>query len=138
MTSAFLQKAEIGVKSAKVLLDLGDTDGACSRAYYAMYDAARAALIWAGISRERGEFKTHSGVLAAFGLHLVKPGLFPAEPGRAIQRVQSLRQVADHEETPVPHDNVRDHPSVGRVVRLADRRGDDSHVARLVVSFLRS
>ncbi len=32
------------VASAKVLLDTGDEDGACNRAYYAMYDAARAAV----------------------------------------------------------------------------------------------
>jgi uncharacterized protein (UPF0332 family) len=106
LTPAFLQKAETSIKSAKVLLDLGDTDGACSGAYYAMYDATRATLAWAGVSPQRGEFKTHHGVIAAFGLHLVKPGLFPAEPGRAIQRVQSLRQVADYEEVPVPHDRT--------------------------------
>jgi uncharacterized protein (UPF0332 family) len=47
--SPFLQKAETGVKSAKVLLDLDDTDGACSRSYYAMYDAATATLDWAGL-----------------------------------------------------------------------------------------
>ncbi len=102
MTSPFLQKAETGVKSAKVLLDLGDTDGACSRAYYAMYDAARAALAWAGIAPGRGEFKTHHGLTAAFSMHLVKSGLFPAEPGRALQRAQTVRQVADYEASPVP------------------------------------
>jgi uncharacterized protein (UPF0332 family) len=34
--------------SARVLLDLGDVDGACNRAYYAMFDAARAALLASG------------------------------------------------------------------------------------------
>ena len=106
MTSPFLQKAETSVKSARVLLDLGDTDGACSRAYYAMYDAARACLAWAGIAPERGEFKTHQGLISAFGLHIVKPGLFPAETGRAFQNVQTLRQVADYEATPVPRENA--------------------------------
>ena len=106
MKPPFLRKAETGVKSAKVLLDLGDTDGACSRAYYAMYDAARATLEWAGITPERGEFKTHHGLMASFSLHLVKPGLFPAEPGRAIQRAQTLRQVADYEASPVPHEQA--------------------------------
>jgi hypothetical protein len=32
----------------------------------------------------------------------LKPGLFPAEPGRAIQRAQAVRQIADYEATPVP------------------------------------
>ncbi|HBK07241.1 MAG TPA: hypothetical protein DDZ81_15545 [Acetobacteraceae bacterium] len=39
-------------------------------------------------------------------MHLAKPGLFPAEPGRAIQRAQTVRQVADYEASPVPHDDA--------------------------------
>ena len=43
-----IAKAELAVASAKVLLEIGDADGACNRAYYAMFDAARAALfgVW--------------------------------------------------------------------------------------------
>lgn len=86
-----------------MLLDLGDTDGACSRAYYAMYDAARAALTWAGVTPESGKFRTHHGLIAAFSLHPVKSGLFPAEPGRPIQRAQTVRQLADYQASPVAH-----------------------------------
>lgn len=89
-----------------MLLDAGDTDSACSRAYYAMYDAARACLTWAGIAAERGEFKTHHGLISAFGLHLVKPGHFPAEIGKALQNVQTLRLAADYEAAPVPQDKA--------------------------------
>lgn len=89
-----------------MLLDLGDTDSACSRAYHAMYDAARACLAWAGVAPERGDFKTHHGLISAFGLYLVRPGHFPAETGRALQNVQTIRQVADYEATPVPHDTA--------------------------------
>ncbi len=106
MTSPFLQKADISLKSARILLEAGDADGACSRAYYAIYDAARACLAWAGVAPERGEFKTHNGLITAFGLHLVKPGLFPVEVGKALQNVQTLRQIADYEATPVPHDKA--------------------------------
>ena len=67
-----------------------------------MYDAVRACLTWAGIKPERGAFRTHHGITAAFGLHLVKPGLFPAEAGKAFQRVQFIRQIADYDVTPVP------------------------------------
>ena len=38
-------KASRAVASAKLLLDAGDVDGACNRAYYAMFDAAHAALL---------------------------------------------------------------------------------------------
>ena len=71
-----------------------------------MYDAARATLAWAGVMPERGAFKTHNGLIAAFSLHLVKPGLFPAEPGRAIQRAQTLRQIADYEPSAVPFEEA--------------------------------
>lgn len=65
MTSAFLQSAETSLKSAKLLLGVGDIDGASSRAYYAMYDAVRACLGWAGIAPERGEFAANSKRITA-------------------------------------------------------------------------
>ena len=43
--AALLAKAERACASARVLLELNDTDGACNRAYYAMFDAARAAPV---------------------------------------------------------------------------------------------
>jgi uncharacterized protein (UPF0332 family) len=106
VTSPFLRRAETSVKSAKLLLGVGDTDGASSRAYYAMYDAVRACLGWAGIAPERGEFKTHHGITTAFGLHLVKPGLFPVAASKAFHRVQFIRQTADYAVLPVPHDDA--------------------------------
>lgn len=45
---ALMSKARQAVKSAQVLLAEGDVDGACNRAYYAMFDAARAALLASG------------------------------------------------------------------------------------------
>jgi hypothetical protein len=38
-------KSNKAAASAKVLLDTGDADGACNRAYYAMLDQARAVLL---------------------------------------------------------------------------------------------
>lgn len=69
-----LAKAIQAAASAKVLLDTGDADGACNRAYYAMYDAARAALLASGSPVEPEVSKTHSGLISAFSLHLVKAG----------------------------------------------------------------
>ncbi len=76
-----MAKALQAAASAKVLLDTGDADGACNRAYYAMFDAARAALLASGY--EVG--KTHKGVLNAFSEHLVKSGLLPKEMGRLLK-----------------------------------------------------
>jgi HEPN domain len=43
-----MEKASRAVVSASLLLDAGDVERACNRAYYAMFDAARAALIQSG------------------------------------------------------------------------------------------
>ena len=50
MVNAFdlLTKARRASASAALLLDDGDINGACNRAYYAMFDATRAALLAAG------------------------------------------------------------------------------------------
>lgn len=45
-------KASEAAESAKLLPGAGDVDGACNRAHYAMFDAARAALIWSGAPAE--------------------------------------------------------------------------------------
>lgn len=43
-----MAKAIQAAASARVLLEIGDADGACNRAFYAMFDAARAALLASG------------------------------------------------------------------------------------------
>ncbi len=95
-----MEKAARAATSAKLLLDDGDFDGACSRAYYAMFDAARSALITVGILPEN--MKTHSAVIGAFGLHFVKTGLVLREIGKAINDIQEIRQFADDLPAEVP------------------------------------
>ena len=46
--AVLMAKAVRAGASARVLLDLDDVDGACNRADYAMFDAARAALLTSG------------------------------------------------------------------------------------------
>lgn len=40
--------------------------------------------------------KTHSGLISAFGLRLVKPGILPVELGKAMNRVAEIRLIADY------------------------------------------
>ena len=42
------------------------------------------------------ETRTHGGLIAAFGLHLVKTGILPADLGRALNRVERIRLLADY------------------------------------------
>src|SRR5476651_339290 len=101
MTNEIIDKAEKALTSARILLKAGDSDGASNRAYYAMFDAAIAALSWAGSGSAHDHPKTHSGLIGSFGLHLVRAGKLPAELGRSLNRVQELRLTADYLADPV-------------------------------------
>ena len=54
----YIAKAEAALSGARLLLQSGDADGACSRAYYAMFDAAHAALFALGIEQLTAPIKT--------------------------------------------------------------------------------
>jgi uncharacterized protein (UPF0332 family) len=100
-----MDKAKRASASAELLLNAGDPEGACNRAYYAMFDAARAALIasrpGADADAEMAKVRTHSGLITAFGLRLVKTGRLPVELGRALNRASELRLAADYTGGPV-------------------------------------
>lgn len=89
-------KARIACESARALLERKDTDGACNRAYYAMFDAARAALLVAKPDIAINVGKTHSGLLASFSQHLVKDGPVPREIGRLLKQAEEIRIAADY------------------------------------------
>ena len=91
-----MAKATRALASAKLLLADGDLDGACNRAYYAMFDAVNAALLRFGVHIDPAETKTHRGLVAAFGKHLVKPGLIAADLGRSLNQVERIRLLADY------------------------------------------
>lgn len=92
----YLAKGARALASAKLLMADGDFEGACNRAYYAMFDAAHAALLRLEKSINPAEIKTHRGLIAAFGKHLVKPGLLAAELGRSLNQVEQARLLADY------------------------------------------
>lgn len=77
-----MEKSEQALASAEALYRLGDCDGACDRAYYAMFDAARAALLAATPPLDLDSVKTHDGLIAAFSLRLIKDGPLSAHLGR--------------------------------------------------------
>ena len=91
-----LDKAMRALASARLLLDSGDVDGACNRADYAMFDAARSALLVTNAPTSPEIAKTHGGLIAAFSLHLVKTGQVPVKFGKALNRVADIRLVADY------------------------------------------
>jgi len=101
-----MAKALRAAASARMLLDSGDADGACNRAYYAMFDAARAALLASGAPVEPEIARTHNGLIAAFSLHLVKTGRVSVELGKALNKAEELRLVADYKNDSIEKDDA--------------------------------
>lgn len=101
-------KALRATASARILLDAGDVDGACSRAYYAMFDAARAALLAANAPVPQDIGKTHGGLISAFSFHLVKDGPVSSDLGKKFNRALEIRLVADYKGESVELSDARE------------------------------
>jgi len=102
--SGYMRKAERALDEARLLLRDKKTEGACSRAYYAMHDAAHAALLASGVESPEAIIKTHHSLIAEFGKKLVLGGLIDAAHGRAFNKVQDMRLLADYSAEPPPLD----------------------------------
>jgi uncharacterized protein (UPF0332 family) len=98
--ASYMRKAERALREARLLLRERATEGACSRAYYAMHDAAHAALIATGHETSDALIKTHHALIIAFGKQLVQSGQIDAAFGRAFNKVQDVRQLADYSAEP--------------------------------------
>ena len=92
----YLLKAGRALASARLLLENGDIEGSCNRAYYAMFDAAHAALLRHQPGINPAETRTHNGLITAFGKHLIKTGLMTPELGRVLNQVEQIRLLADY------------------------------------------
>lgn len=77
--------------SSEALIQLGDRESAVSRAYYAMFHAARAALLTRQLTP-----KSHKGVLTLFSDQFVRTGEFPQENFRAFRDAFGDRTLADY------------------------------------------
>lgn len=64
-----------------------------NRAYYAMFYAVLALLIYESYSSSK-----HSGVLNYFNKHFIKEGIFNKEHGRSLNKAFELRQRGDYRE----------------------------------------
>ena len=77
--SEYMTRAHTDLRAAAVNVREEFYAVAISCAYYAMFYAASAALASIGVSRSK-----HSGIIAAFGEYLVKPGYVESEWGRLL------------------------------------------------------
>ena len=100
--NGLMKKSRDAAASARLLFESSQFDGAVSRAYYAMFDAARAYLkLRHGV--DVGRVKTHAGILTLFSKHLADDGWSP-DLARALNRAMAQRKQADYDELSVERD----------------------------------
>jgi uncharacterized protein (UPF0332 family) len=97
-----LARAHEALDDARLLLERGSGSGASSRAYYAVFHAARAA-IEAVASIDPMRIKTHEGIRRMFDLHLVRSGLIERDTATLFKDVNSTRLRADYATSTVEH-----------------------------------
>jgi uncharacterized protein (UPF0332 family) len=86
-----LSRADTCLLEARALQDAALPYGAASRAYYAVFHAARALLFSIGL-----QAATHKGVVSLIGEHFVRSGQLSPSMGRLISRMQRDREDADY------------------------------------------
>ncbi|MEW6203620.1 MAG: HEPN domain-containing protein [bacterium] len=94
-----MSKSDESLELARDIQNKGHPDFSVSRAYYAMFYAAEALLL-----SKRMQFAKHSSVIGAFNKEFVRPGLFPNEMTRALQKAFDFRMQGDYSIEPVPSD----------------------------------
>jgi uncharacterized protein (UPF0332 family) len=92
-----LARADDDLLTAGDDLANGHTRGATNRAYYAVFHAASAALLWVGVERAK-----HAGTQSAFGESLVRTGLIEPDFGRVYSRARKAREEQDYDLQALP------------------------------------
>jgi uncharacterized protein (UPF0332 family) len=87
----WLKKAEETLDAAKALKDRRFYNDSLSRTYYAMFYAAKGAVISQGV-----ETKKHSRVISAFGRLFAKTGRLDPQLHRALMLAYKQRELADY------------------------------------------
>ena len=89
-----LDKAHEDLAASRDNLERGYLRTAVNRAYFTVFHAASAALLWLDIERAR-----HSGIESAFGQYFVKAGLIEPEYGRFYSRARDWREDQDYSDS---------------------------------------
>lgn len=78
---------------AEELFNNGHYSDAVSKAYYAIFQAARAALATFELDSRK-----HSGVISMFNINFIKTGILPKEYRKIIAAAQDLRLASDYDD----------------------------------------
>lgn len=95
---SFRTKSRNALATARSSLAAGDFDAAVNRAYYAMFDLARAALAYEG-ALDFESSRKHKTVLSRLSEHFVRSGRLDRRFGGDINAAFEQRAIADYEGT---------------------------------------
>lgn len=95
--AAGFARSDQELAAARTLAAGGFNAQAISRAYFAAFYAAEAALLKLGETRSK-----HSGVISAFGKHVIKEGGFEEATGSLLRSLFESRNEADYDLAAVP------------------------------------
>lgn len=86
-----IEKARENLQESEDSLGQNHFGMSVNRSYYAMFTSARAILALKELDSSK-----HSGVIALFSQHIIKPGLFPKELSKFLRKAKRLRENADY------------------------------------------
>lgn len=88
-----LERAKEDLEAAHMLFDNGQYRVANNRAYYAMFHAMRALLVFNNFDSSK-----HSGIIAEFRKLYIKEGLLPVEISKMIGAAFTIRNASDYDD----------------------------------------
>ncbi len=91
LVSYRLESAREKLSAAEDLFEKGHYKDSVSRSYYAIFTAARALLTTKNLDSSK-----HSGVIALFNQHFVKPGAVPKTASKWLERAKLYREQSDY------------------------------------------
>ncbi|WP_447979714.1 HEPN domain-containing protein [Candidatus Nitrospira bockiana] len=92
LIQGYLSKAQHKLRVARDLANNREWDDAVSRAYYAAFHAAQAALLAEGQKAD-----THKGLVTLFGLLFIKSGRLEKKWGKFLANLKDDREAGDYE-----------------------------------------
>lgn len=88
-----IERAKEDLNAAHLLFDNGNYRIANNRAYYAIFHALRAVLVFDNFDSSK-----HSGVIAEFRRRYIKEGVFPVEISKMIGSAFTIRNASDYDD----------------------------------------
>ena len=88
-----LEKSKEDLSAAHLLFDNGSYRIANNRAYYSIFHALRAMLVF-----DNYDSSKHSGIIAEFRRRYIKNGIFPVEMSKMIGSAFTIRNASDYDD----------------------------------------